>query len=96
MKYLQATVQQFEERVINTWKMSVKSIIWIGLCEQDLPSADANQIANNLSNLGQIYNREDSSTDVLVSITTLSVDIVHNNNNNHIKADTNMFILDAL
>ncbi|CAJ2630081.1 unnamed protein product [Trifolium pratense] len=31
----------------------------------DLPSADANQIANNLSNLGQIYNREDSSTDVL-------------------------------
>lgn len=33
--------------------------------KQDLPSADANQIANNLSNLGQIYNREDSSTDVL-------------------------------
>ncbi|KAL5567812.1 hypothetical protein UlMin_024387 [Ulmus minor] len=31
----------------------------------DLPSADANQIANNLSNLGQIYNREDISTDVL-------------------------------
>ncbi|KAG4395060.1 hypothetical protein GLYMA_20G155600v4 [Glycine max] len=31
----------------------------------DLPSADANQIANNLSNLGQIYNREDPSTDVL-------------------------------
>ncbi|XP_004496602.1 dihydrodipicolinate reductase-like protein CRR1, chloroplastic isoform X2 [Cicer arietinum] len=31
----------------------------------DLPSAEANQIANNLSNLGQIYNREDSSTDVL-------------------------------
>ncbi|CAL5209483.1 unnamed protein product [Lathyrus oleraceus] len=30
----------------------------------DLPSADANQIASNLSNLGQIYNREDSSTDV--------------------------------
>uniref|UniRef100_A0A0R0HY40 Dihydrodipicolinate reductase N-terminal domain-containing protein n=2 Tax=Glycine max TaxID=3847 RepID=A0A0R0HY40_SOYBN len=33
----------------------------------DLPSADANQIANNLSNLGQIYNREDPSTDVLGS-----------------------------
>ncbi|XP_027366289.1 dihydrodipicolinate reductase-like protein CRR1, chloroplastic isoform X1 [Abrus precatorius] len=31
----------------------------------DLPSADANQIANNLSNLGQIYNKEDPSTDVL-------------------------------
>ncbi|MED6174196.1 Dipeptidyl aminopeptidase BIII [Stylosanthes scabra] len=31
----------------------------------DLPSADANQIAKNLSNLGQIYNREDASTDVL-------------------------------
>ncbi|KDP22323.1 hypothetical protein JCGZ_26154 [Jatropha curcas] len=31
----------------------------------DLPSADAFQIAKNLSNLGQIYNREDSSTDVL-------------------------------
>ncbi|KAK6936403.1 Dihydrodipicolinate reductase, C-terminal [Dillenia turbinata] len=31
----------------------------------DLPSADAIQIADNLSNLGQIYNREDLSTDVL-------------------------------
>ncbi|EEF51441.1 dihydrodipicolinate reductase-like protein CRR1, chloroplastic isoform X2 [Ricinus communis] len=31
----------------------------------DLPSADANQIAKNLSNLGQIYNKEDLSTDVL-------------------------------
>ncbi|GLT84136.1 hypothetical protein SLE2022_023840 [Rubroshorea leprosula] len=31
----------------------------------DLPSQDAIQIANNLSNLGQIYNREDISTDVL-------------------------------
>ncbi|KAL1296362.1 hypothetical protein AAHE18_19G277400 [Arachis hypogaea] len=31
----------------------------------DLPSVDANQIAKNLSNLGQIYNREDASTDVL-------------------------------
>ncbi|XP_044468040.1 dihydrodipicolinate reductase-like protein CRR1, chloroplastic isoform X1 [Mangifera indica] len=30
----------------------------------DFPSTDANQIANNLSNLGQIYNREDISTDV--------------------------------
>ncbi|XP_057736304.1 dihydrodipicolinate reductase-like protein CRR1, chloroplastic isoform X3 [Arachis stenosperma] len=37
---------------------------WIG-GEQDLPSVDANQIAKNLSNLGQIYNREDASTDVL-------------------------------
>ncbi|KAJ4706089.1 Dihydrodipicolinate reductase-like protein [Melia azedarach] len=31
---------------------------------RDFPSPDANQIANNLSNLGQIYNREDISTDV--------------------------------
>ncbi|XP_050232217.1 dihydrodipicolinate reductase-like protein CRR1, chloroplastic [Mercurialis annua] len=31
----------------------------------DLPSADANQIAKNLSNLGQIYNKGDMSTDVL-------------------------------
>jgi chloroplast NAD(P)H dehydrogenase len=30
----------------------------------DLPSPEAIQIANNISNLGQIYNREDSSTDV--------------------------------
>ncbi|THG11030.1 dihydrodipicolinate reductase-like protein CRR1, chloroplastic [Camellia sinensis] len=30
----------------------------------DFPSQDAIQIANNLSNLGQIYNREDISTDV--------------------------------
>ena len=51
----------------------VKSKYWIGLGEQDLPSADANQIANNLSNLGQIYNREDPSTDVLVSMKTLQV-----------------------
>ncbi|KAK9181734.1 hypothetical protein WN944_024873 [Citrus x changshan-huyou] len=31
---------------------------------RDFPSPDATQIANNLSNLGQIYNREDISTDV--------------------------------
>ncbi|KAE8022485.1 hypothetical protein FH972_008280 [Carpinus fangiana] len=31
----------------------------------DLPSPDATQIANNLSNLGQIYNRQDITTDVL-------------------------------
>lgn len=31
----------------------------------DFPSPDAIQIANNLSNLGQIYNREDRSTNVL-------------------------------
>ncbi|XP_056158835.1 dihydrodipicolinate reductase-like protein CRR1, chloroplastic isoform X2 [Syzygium oleosum] len=31
---------------------------------RDLPSADAVQIANNLSNLGQMYNREDMETDV--------------------------------
>ncbi|XP_062120509.1 dihydrodipicolinate reductase-like protein CRR1, chloroplastic isoform X1 [Humulus lupulus] len=30
----------------------------------DFPSPDATQIANNLSNLGQIYNREDISTEV--------------------------------
>lgn len=35
---------------------------------QDLPSPDAIQIASNLSNLGQIYNREDLSTDVVVSM----------------------------
>lgn len=34
--------------------------------EQDLPSQDAIQIANNLTNLGQMYNREDISTDNLV------------------------------
>ncbi|XP_062120511.1 dihydrodipicolinate reductase-like protein CRR1, chloroplastic isoform X3 [Humulus lupulus] len=36
-------------------------------CEKasmDFPSPDATQIANNLSNLGQIYNREDISTEV--------------------------------
>lgn len=33
---------------------------------QDFPSSDAIQIANNLSNLGQIYNKEDISTDALV------------------------------
>ncbi|XP_057547116.1 dihydrodipicolinate reductase-like protein CRR1, chloroplastic [Amaranthus tricolor] len=32
---------------------------------RDLPSQDAIQIANNLSNLGQFYNREDISTDVV-------------------------------
>ncbi|KAG5558510.1 hypothetical protein RHGRI_008451 [Rhododendron griersonianum] len=32
----------------------------------DFPSSDAIQIANNLSNLGQIYNKEDISTDALV------------------------------
>ncbi|GMH19657.1 hypothetical protein Nepgr_021498 [Nepenthes gracilis] len=32
---------------------------------KDLPSQDAVHIANNLSNLGQIYNREDISTDVV-------------------------------
>ncbi|XP_075647375.1 dihydrodipicolinate reductase-like protein CRR1, chloroplastic isoform X2 [Castanea sativa] len=32
----------------------------------DLPSPNATQIANNLSNLGQIYNRQDISTDVLI------------------------------
>ncbi|KAM7266373.1 hypothetical protein ACFE04_004270 [Oxalis oulophora] len=31
---------------------------------QDFPSPDAVQIANNLSNLGQIYNREDISTEI--------------------------------
>lgn len=31
----------------------------------DFPSSDAIQIANNLSNLGQIYNKEDISTDAL-------------------------------
>ena len=38
------------------------------LHDQDLPSENATQIANNLSNLGQIYNREDLSTEVLVCI----------------------------
>ncbi|GFP87671.1 putative 4-hydroxy-tetrahydrodipicolinate reductase 3 chloroplastic [Phtheirospermum japonicum] len=31
----------------------------------DFPSQDAIQIANNLTNLGQIYNREDISTDIM-------------------------------
>ncbi|KAL2542034.1 putative 4-hydroxy-tetrahydrodipicolinate reductase 3 [Abeliophyllum distichum] len=30
----------------------------------DFPSQDAVQIANNISNLGQIYNRDDNSTDI--------------------------------
>ncbi|CAI9114855.1 OLC1v1015665C1 [Oldenlandia corymbosa var. corymbosa] len=30
----------------------------------DFPTPDAKQIANNISNLGQLYNREDLSTDV--------------------------------
>ena len=34
---------------------------------QDLPSLDAIQIADNLSNLGQLYNGEDISTDAPVS-----------------------------
>lgn len=38
---------------------------------QDLPSPDAKQIARNLSDLGQIYNREDLSTDNPVSALTL-------------------------
>lgn len=38
----------------------------IGYDGQDLPSPEATQIANNLSNLGQSYNREDRSTNVLV------------------------------
>lgn len=35
--------------------------------EQDFPSQDAIQIANNITNLGQMYNREDISTDIPVS-----------------------------
>lgn len=42
---------------------------------QDLPSADALQIANNLSNLGKIYNREDLSTDVVVRQNTKMIQI---------------------
>lgn len=34
--------------------------------KQDFPSPDAVQIANNITNLGQMYNREDISTDTLV------------------------------
>jgi hypothetical protein len=36
---------------------------------QDLPSQDAIQIANNISDLGQIYNREDMDSDNPVSVT---------------------------
>jgi len=35
------------------------------------PHPDANQLANNLSDLGQLYNKEDLSTDVAVSCSTL-------------------------
>lgn len=35
---------------------------------QDFPSPDAVQIANNLSNLGQIYNKEDLSSEEKVII----------------------------
>lgn len=52
--------------LLNTSRCDTK--VWRFLW-QDLPSADASQIANNLSNLGQIYNREDISTDVLVNRT---------------------------
>ncbi|RXI08450.1 hypothetical protein DVH24_022594 [Malus domestica] len=41
----------------------------------DFPSSDATQIANNLSNLGQIYNREDISTDVLARGQVLGVGV---------------------
>lgn len=34
--------------------------------EQDLPSQEAIQIANNITNLGQMYNREDLTTEVPV------------------------------
>uniref|UniRef100_A0A2P2LSV9 Uncharacterized protein MANES_06G143900 n=1 Tax=Rhizophora mucronata TaxID=61149 RepID=A0A2P2LSV9_RHIMU len=46
------------------WSTGYNRIVY---CVQDLPSTDAAQIARNLSNLGQIYNKEDMSTDVLVS-----------------------------
>ncbi|RYR37582.1 hypothetical protein Ahy_A09g042459 isoform B [Arachis hypogaea] len=52
------------ESKANANMLSKKNKDWIA-GEQDLPSVDANQIAKNLSNLGQIYNREDASTDVL-------------------------------
>lgn len=35
--------------------------------EQDFPTQDAIQIANNITNLGQIYNRDDISSDIPVS-----------------------------
>ncbi|XP_022737298.1 dihydrodipicolinate reductase-like protein CRR1, chloroplastic [Durio zibethinus] len=40
-------------------------IVESGALATDLPSPDVVQIANNLSNLGQINNKEDISTDVL-------------------------------
>ncbi|KAF5743560.1 putative 4-hydroxy-tetrahydrodipicolinate reductase 3 chloroplastic-like isoform X3 [Tripterygium wilfordii] len=47
--------------------------------KQDFPTADAVQIANNLSNLGQIYNREDISTDILVSKAKSYITPISNN-----------------
>lgn len=35
--------------------------------QQDFPSQDAVQIANNISNLGQVYNKEDIATDAKVT-----------------------------
>lgn len=73
----QVKVQQFIQRdrqkLISKRCEYIIKYAEIALREQDLPSADANQIANNLSNLGQVYNREDPSTDVLVRTKTPSV-----------------------
>ncbi|XP_034924470.1 dihydrodipicolinate reductase-like protein CRR1, chloroplastic isoform X1 [Populus alba] len=44
---------------------SIKQCFFNAFGAQDFPSMDAIQISKNLSNLGQIYNREDISTDVV-------------------------------
>ncbi|XP_061953001.1 dihydrodipicolinate reductase-like protein CRR1, chloroplastic isoform X1 [Populus nigra] len=44
---------------------SIKQCFFNVFGSQDFPSMDAIQISKNLSNLGQIYNREDISTDVV-------------------------------
>jgi len=50
---------------------SIKQCFFNVFDSQDFPSMDAIQISKNLSNLGQIYNREDISTDVVVRFSFL-------------------------
>ena len=57
MTILQIIAIEYDKSIITLF-----SLFW-----QDLPSPDANQIAINLYNLGQIYNKEDLATDSLAN-----------------------------
>ncbi len=50
--------------------------LYVAFGGQDFPTQDAKQIANNISNLGQLYNREDLSTDVKVTSNNQNIFIV--------------------